>query len=109
MWFKDLFEAYDSSYTAYDELKSINGELQFVKSLTSDSNMPEAVIFPSDVKTLESVCYIKIINANKALHKDLYQKLMDLCTRFVNNFPNLTDDKFADELSIIQSNHYSNI
>ena len=105
MWYKDLFEAYEGTYSVQDEIKSINANLNYVKNILEDGNFPSSIIFPSDVDALRDICYIKAEKNTSTLANDLYKSLMEKCIKFKNDYPNVSDDKFVDELTNIYDNY----
>ncbi len=105
MWFKDLFEAYDDTYDMQQKILSINSQLSYVKDTVADNNVPDSILVPSDVQALKDISYIKIMKYPNTLTSDLYSRLMEQCISFINDYPNMDDEKFVDEL--VNINQYT--
>ena len=101
MWFKDSFELYDETYDMQDRIVSINRQLNYIKNVIGDNNVPDGILLPSDVEALKDISYIKVQKYPNTLTADLYTKLMEQCISFINDYPNVNDNTFIDELTYI--------
>jgi hypothetical protein len=98
MWYKELFEAYDASHEIQERINAINEQLRYVKNTIEDTNIPSSIMLPSDVEALRDISYVKIMKNENTLSSELYSKLMDQCIKFTNDYPNINDEKFVDEI-----------
>ena len=106
MLHKEFFELYDTTYEVQSEINSINANVNYVQNMLGDNNILVDIFLPSDVDALRDICYIKLEKSTTELAKDLYKSLMDMCIKFNNSYPNINDDTFIDELTILLNSPY---
>ena len=90
-----------------DQLSQIRGQLEFTNEIL-EKEIKDTVLVPSDVDDLISRCQLLQIKAKNDCQKKLLKSLVNISNKFIEEHPNIKDEKYLDELSIFNntnSNH----